>query len=237
MRIEHPKSRIVQSFILLFAAASLWSACGGSSSPSGAAGTAGPTGSGGAGGAGGATASSGTGGVGEGGAGGSGGSAATVCDPPLKPVAPSGTEDVTYTDVPKSACIGGPCLCAEVAHDYVASTLACEPVTGGYWWGQGSVYSRVAGRKDGACLIDVGIEVEGGVSYYACKLPLPIEPWPGIASDGDSTNGTAGFLEGIEDKCEMVGSCCVLDGCPKPCDTTLPDVPRCPLGQPSNACP
>ncbi len=74
------------------------------------------------------------------------------------------------------------------------------------------------------------------MSYHRCRLPLPIEPWPGLAFDADPTQGSDGFLEGIADECELVGTCCILDGCPDPCDATLPDAPLCPWDIPSISC-
>ena len=180
-------------------------------------------------GSGGSSSSAGTGGSSSSAStGGTGGTGGGVCDPPLAPVTPSGTDDVTYADPEQLKCFANPCLCSSKARELVDHLLACDPIAGGFFWAQGAVYARVAGRKDGACVLEVGEEQEGGVTYRRCKLPLPITPWAGIAGDGDNTMGTAGFLEGIVDACESVGSCCIQPGCPDPCATKLPDVPLCP---------
>jgi hypothetical protein len=150
-----------------------------------------------------------------------------VCDPPLAPVPPSGTSDVTYSGQPESGCFGAPCLCSSPAHDFVEHVLACDPVAGGYFLQQGSMYLRVVGRKAGACVIDVGAELEGGVSYSRCEIRLPVAPWSGIARS-DPAELPSSFLEGITDRCQTVGTCCVQLGCPNPCDSTLPAAPVCP---------
>lgn len=88
---------------------------------------------------------------------------------------------------------------------------------------------RVAGREAGACVVEVGLEVEGGIAYRRCHLSLPIELWPGIATESDPAIDGDTLIAGIEDRCDLVGTCCILPGCPDPCETELPDVPRCPL--------
>jgi hypothetical protein len=219
--------------LILLAAAAPAIAAGCKSDP-GQEQSSGTTGSGsGSGGAGG----SGGGGASSSGTGGTGGSEppVTVCDPPLVEVAPSGTDDVVYPDSPQAPC-GEPCLCSPAARPFVEHVLACDPVTGGFWAPLGSLALRVVGREAGACVIDVGDEVEGGVVHSRCRLPLPIAPWPGIATDADPLKGDSGFLEGIADRCEVVGTCCTLPGCPDPCETTLPDVPLCPPGLPGPSC-
>ncbi|MFO0546735.1 MAG: hypothetical protein U0271_00040 [Polyangiaceae bacterium] len=169
------------------------------------------------------------------GAGGAGG-APVVCEPPLEVAPPSGTEDVTYTDVPQSACFGSPCLCGSGAREFVNHVLACDPVAGGVWAAAGSAYLRVAGREAGACVLEIGEEIEAGVKYSRCHLPLPIVPWQGIDAQLDTSVDGDSFLVGIEAQCETVGQCCIADGCPDPCATSLPDVPLCPLNKPALTC-
>ncbi len=196
------------------------------------------TGGGGQGGAGaGAAGGGGADGSGGGGGGGSGsGGAPAVCDPPLAEVAPSGTDDAVYADVPESRCFESTCLCGSAARSFIDDVLACNPVAGGAWGPGGSVYLRVAGREGGACVLEVGEEIEGGVKYSRCLLPLPITPWPGIATQMDSAVDGDSVLVGLDGQCETVGNCCVLPGCPGPCDTQLPDVPLCPANKPAQSC-
>ena len=141
---------------------------------------------------------------------------AAICDPAHGPVAPTATADVlyeTWTDYP---CFADACLCDDAAADFVSGLLRCEAVSGGYWWGLGSLAVRVVGRQDGNCLIDIAGELEGGASVDRCTLPLPLSPWPGIgvAPGGD---GTTSFFDGIEEHCTLLGSCCLLPECPNPC--------------------
>jgi hypothetical protein len=133
---------------------------------------------------------------------------AALCDPDADPLEPPGTDDVTYDSWTSFECMSDACLCDSAARPFLEMLLRCEAVQGGYWWGMGSVYVRVAGRSGGACLLDIGSEVEGGMAVSRCTLPLPIVAWSGL----DAPDGA--LLTGIEDRCESVGSCCVLDGCP-----------------------
>jgi hypothetical protein len=212
-------------------------ACGGGSAPSlhGAVSSAST----------GATSSASTGGAGGGGTGGTGGAgtgtsstsgtggASPMCSPALTSVTPSGTADVTYTNQPVTGCFGSPCLCSPAARPFVEHVLACDPIEGGFFLGQGSDYLRVVGRKSGACIVDIGEELEEGVTYSRCTLPLPIAPWPGLAAS-DPVGLPNAFLQGIAAECQTIGQCCIEPGCPNPCDMTLPAAPVCPtLPQPS----
>lgn len=180
-----------------------------------------------------ATASAGGSGPGGSGSGGTGttstsatGGAAPVCTPPLEPVAPSGTSDVTYTNQPDLGCLGEPCLCSTSVRGFVDHVLACDPIAGGYYVGQGSMALRVIGRAAGACVIDVGVEIEGGVTYSRCTLPLPVTPWQGLG-ESDPVQFPTVFLDGIADRCQTVGQCSILVGFPSPCGTSLPAAPLC----------
>lgn len=227
---RNPSISLSLRIMVCLASASLIAACGSDpvdTQTGGSGGTGASGGTGGAGGTGGTGGEGGTGGAG--GSGGTGGGPTSVCDPPLTEVTPTGTDDVVYADQPKNPCFVAPCLCAASARDVVEQVLACAPVTTGFWAPLGSTYLRVAGREGGACVLEVGEEVEGGVRYSRCKLPLPIEPWEGIATSADPSVDGEGLLKGITDKCELVGSCCILPGCPDPCNSTLPDAPLCPL--------
>jgi len=151
--------------------------------------------------------------------------ALSLCDPEHDPVTPVGIDDMTYANVTATSCMGDPCLCSDAAAARVEKLLACDQVGVGWYEGLGSVYMRVAGREDGDCLIDIAVETEGGIGINRCRLPLPIAPWVGLR--GVVTDGRTEPLAGIEDLCERVDSCCILDGCPDPCDA---DVPHCPWG-------
>ena len=145
---------------------------------------------------------------------------AGVCDG-LSAQAPEPDGDVTYSDWEHQGCFDAPCLCSEPARPFVEDVLACRAIDGGYYWGLGSEALRVSGRTGDDCIIRVGNDLEGSVTVYECTLPLPIEPWPGIASNDD--HGFVHFLDGIEDLCTEQGNCSLLGGGPNPCweDTEL----------------
>lgn len=140
--------------------------------------------------------------------------AVEVCDG-LSAQDPSPGGDVTYVEWQHQGCFNAPCLCSEPARPFVEDILACRAVDGGYYWGLGSVSVRVTGRAGDDCILRVGDELEGRVTVYECALPLPIEPWPGIASNDD--HGFVHFLEGIEESCTEEGTCSLLGGAPNPC--------------------
>jgi hypothetical protein len=147
------------------------------------------------------------------------------CDPALGPYPPVGTDNATYTEWTALTCLEDACLCTSAAgRAFVAALLACDAVSGGFWQPLGSTYLRVVGRSGGDCVVDVGSEVEGGVSLSRCTNPLPLTAWPGLAR----TDGAV--FDGFLDHCEFVGSCCLLDGCPDPCSASGLDVPLCPPG-------
>lgn len=161
-----------------------------------------------------------------------------LCDENPASVPPVGTDDATYDEVVDHECAAGPpteglCFCDAAMETFVRRLLACEPLGGGAFWGQGSVYARAVGRADGACLLEIGVETEGGVQVHDCALPLPIVPWPGLRTDGDVPLGSPSFLAGIEPYCTLVDSCCVIGGCPDPCPD---DAPTCPFGGPNLSC-
>lgn len=78
-----------------------------------------------------------------------------------------------------------------------------------------------------ACVVDVAHETEAGVGVSRCTLPLPVTPWPGLAGVLDE-NDVSDPLEGLEDRCAPIASCCILPGCPTPCDA---EIPLCPMGR------
>jgi hypothetical protein len=137
-----------------------------------------------------------------------------VCDG-LTVQDPDPEADVIYAAWEHQGCFDRPCLCSEPARPFLEEVLACGAIDGGYYWGLGSVAVRVTGRTGDDCILRVGNELEGGVTVYECVLPLPIQPWPGIASTDD--HGFVRFLDGIEDFCTEEGECTVLGGRPNPC--------------------
>jgi len=145
---------------------------------------------------------------------------AEVCDG-LTAQDPDPGSDVTYSDWQHQGCFDAPCLCSDEARPFVEDVLACRAVDGGYYWGLGSEALRVIGRTGDDCIVRVGNDLEGSVAVYECTLPLPIQPWPGIASNDD--HGFVHFLDGIEDLCTEQGTCSLLGGGPDPCweDTQL----------------
>lgn len=149
------------------------------------------------------------------------------CSPTRTPVTPVGTDDVRYASVTAYDCLERPCLCDEGAAVRLERVLACDAVGVGWYEPFGSLYLAVVGREAGACLIDVAHETEGGVGVSRCALPLPIAPWPGLAGVLDESD-MSDPLAGIVERCERITSCCILEGCPTPCEA---DVPLCPMGR------
>lgn len=146
---------------------------------------------------------------------------ALVCGD-LEPLPPSPDDDVTYDQWEDRGCFDGACLCADSTRPFVEDLLACRAVEGGYYWGLGSVAVRVSGRRGGDCIVRIGTDLEASVNVVECALPLPIQPWAGLAwveSDG----GFSRFLDGIEERCVQEGQCSLVDGGPNPCweDTEL----------------
>lgn len=152
----------------------------------------------------------------------------SLCDPGRGPVTPVGLDDVTYTSIVRTDCLEEPCACGAAAAERVEKLLACDAIGVGWYEGLGSLYMEVVGRDDGACVIDIGVEIEGGIGHHRCRLPLPIAAWPGLA--GVLTDGRTDPLDGIASRCESRGSCCLLDGCPNPC-TEEDAVPLCPMAR------
>jgi hypothetical protein len=145
------------------------------------------------------------------------------CDPERR-VEPVSRDDVTYDEWSSIACLERPCICdgtSEAASLLVEKLLACEAVVGGFYWGQGSTLLQVLGRQDANCVIRILQEVEGGASVHDCTLPFPLSPWPGLASRGDTTMGDPPVTGGIEDRCTLTSSCCIIEGCPDPCGTDV----------------
>lgn len=146
------------------------------------------------------------------------------CDP-ARQVEPPSRDDVAYAEWGSIACLETPCLCdgtGPAAAMLVDKLLACEAVIGGYFWEMGSAVIQVMGRQDGKCIVHLRQEVEGGVSMTECRIPFPLSPWPGLATGGDTTMGDPPLTAGIEAHCAPLGSCCILEGCPEPCDASVP---------------
>jgi len=152
------------------------------------------------------------------------GAVSDVCGLIVQSPAPDG--DVTYDDWEQQGCFDRPCLCSDEARPFVEDLLACRAVEGGYYWGLGSEAVRVTGRSGDDCIVRVGNDIEGSVTVFECVLPLPIQPWPGIASTDDT--GHVKFLDGIEELCTEQGTCSLLEGRPDPCwDDTELAAPYC----------
>jgi len=146
------------------------------------------------------------------------------CDP-VRQVEPASRDDVVYAEWGAVACLEEPCLCSgtgAAASTFVEKLLGCEAVIGGYFWSFGSAVIQVMGRQDDRCVIEIREEVEGGVGRTECRIPFPLSPWPGLATDGDTMDDGVTLTSGIEAYCQPAGSCCVLEGCPSPCDASTP---------------
>ncbi len=142
--------------------------------------------------------------------------AAPLCDPAHGPVAPTPTAETSYDAWDVVPCLTQACLCSDAAEPFLDAMLRCEPVAGGFYWHFGSVGLRVLGRHaDGHCRLEVAREVEGSATLWQCDLPLPASPWPGLMADYAEADA---FLDGFPGTCSQQDNCCLLDGCPKPCD-------------------
>lgn len=158
-----------------------------------------------------------------------------LCDVDAGPVPTPVTGDVTYGQVETYPCFLDACMCDESARGFTGRLLACEAVRGGYYWAQGSTTVTVVGSEAGECVLDVAREVEGGVSMLRCRLPLPLSPWPGLATGGAGETAPD-LLLGIQDRCVQIGSCNFIFGAPNFCDD-LEDPPFvCPDAQGTLPC-
>ena len=155
-------------------------------------------------------------GIADGGPSDAGSASRDFCDADAGPVPTAVTGDITYAEVETHPCLADACLCDDGARAFTGSLLACEPVRGGYYWAQGSATLVVVGSESGDCLIDVAREVEGGMVMLRCRLPLPLSPWPGLATNGE-TAAAPNLLLGIEDRCTQTGSCNLQLGAPSYC--------------------
>ncbi|MFT3775341.1 MAG: hypothetical protein QM820_59085 [Minicystis sp.] len=150
-----------------------------------------------------------------------------LCEESYGPVTPSDTADVVYDQWTTYRCLGDKArLCQEPPPHTLEKLLRCEAVEGGWYWGQGSASLRVVGRDQGACVIDIVSEVEGGASVHHCNLPLPMTPWKGlstIATGGETENPIAG----VEAHCSLTVKCSLFPEGPNPCDGVMPRPPLC----------
>jgi hypothetical protein len=134
--------------------------------------------------------------------------------------------DVSYSWTgEKEACFGEPFCQAGCATAFLRGLLDCDAVEGGYFWNFGSVYIRVAGRRGGSCVYDIGSEIEGAVTYQECTAPIPVAPWPGLHNvNGNSQTSIFMGLDG----CVSKESCSVQSGIGTQCDEGPAAVPTCP---------
>lgn len=135
---------------------------------------------------------------------------------------PADSSDITYANVQQGACYSEAFCQAPCASTFLHALLACEPVAGGYYWGLGSIYLRVHGRQEGACVIDIGNEGEGGVTYYRCTTPLPVRSWKGLQF-ADEPRMTPNIIDGLA--CVQIEDCSLFPEARMPCSS---DVPICP---------
>lgn len=149
----------------------------------------------------------------------------SLCDPAHAPVTPVAHDDATYTNQVRHDCYDGICQCDAGQSERMRQLLACEPLGFGWYEPFGSTYLMTEGRENDKCVILVGVEVEGGIALHRCKLPFPVAPWQGLKGALDE-NEQSQPLAGIEDQCELATSCCILEGCPNPCDGTIPECPH-----------
>lgn len=146
------------------------------------------------------------------------------CDP-TRTVTPVSFDDVTYQEWGGVRCLERPCICDGTGNApavLVEALLSCDAVIGGYYWGMGSAVLQVMGRKDGNYLLRIAQEVEGGAVMHECDLPLPLSPWPGLATAGDTAMGDPSLMAGIEDHCTLVDQCSLFPEGPDPCDGSFP---------------
>ena len=143
--------------------------------------------------------------------------------------APSNPSDVefSYAAVAKPACLSAPFCQVSCAGALVRGLLACDPVEGGFFWTHGSAYLRVHGRTRGACVMDIGIDIEGDVAYYRCATPLPVHAWPGLSYLDERGRAATDLLDGL-DQCSLITRCSVVPGGPDPCDLSQSGAPTCP---------
>jgi hypothetical protein len=152
---------------------------------------------------------------------------AASCGPlPVGTSSAADAGDVSYswTGAP-TACFGEPFCKASCSPAFLQSLLDCDAVEGGYFWNFGSVYIRVAGRRGGSCVYDIGLELEGAVTYKECTSPIPVAPWPGLQYANGNT--TPAIFDGLSN-CTLMGSCSVQPGIGMPCDQGPAGVPLCP---------
>lgn len=133
-------------------------------------------------------------------------------------------------------CLSNPFCQITCGGDLLSGLLACSPVQGGYFWAQGSAYIRVAGRKAGTCVYEIGIEVEGSVSYTRCTTPMPAQPWKGLYYVSSASSSAAPDLASGLDNCQVVTTCSIPDDGPNPCSMSTDDPPMCPVNGLPGAC-
>jgi hypothetical protein len=146
--------------------------------------------------------------------------------------------DVTYAwaDASVPNCLSEPFCQVPCAGELLAGLLACDPVQGGYFWAQGSAYIRVAGKQAGTCVYEIGVELEGTISYSRCTAPIPVAPWKGLYYVSSLSSSAEPDLTDGLDNCQMVTMCSIPEDGPNPCDLTTVDPPECPTYGASGAC-
>jgi hypothetical protein len=92
---------------------------------------------------------------------------------------PADSSDAVYDNMNEQACFSKSFCQVSCADSFIDALLDCQPVGGGFFWGQGSAYLRVHGRANGGCVYDVGWEAEGGLQWSRCSSPFPVHAWPG----------------------------------------------------------
>ncbi|MBL8678800.1 MAG: hypothetical protein JNK05_06525 [Myxococcales bacterium] len=164
---------------------------------------------------------------------------ASRCDPTQPRVEPTSYDDVTYAwaTTRRVPCLAEACLCesrSPAASALLTDVLRCDPIAGGYYWGQGSATLLVRGRRERRCVIEVFQELEGGGTISRCEVPLPMAPWSGLRTNGDTTMGGQSLLAGIESYCTTVGTCSLVVGSGAPCGEDVTTCTRIGLG--ASAC-
>ncbi|MGA7122790.1 MAG: hypothetical protein WBY94_22005 [Polyangiaceae bacterium] len=152
------------------------------------------------------------------------------------PLPDGGDATYSWASSPKAGCLSAPFCQVACDANLLAGLLSCDAVQGGYYWAQGSVYMRVAGRQSGECVYEIGVETEGSVSYSRCTTPLPAKPWHGLFYlNTPSSSAAPDVLNGL-DNCQVVSTCNLMSGAPNPCDPSAAGPPMCPANNVYGPC-
>ena len=144
---------------------------------------------------------------------------------------PTDTSDATFSNQTQQACTSAPFCQAACADSGVQQLLDCAPVGFGFAWGFGAVYVIVHGRANGACVYDVGSEVEDSISWSRCSKAFPVAAWDGLRYVDEHTSKAPTPTAGLDD-CVDLGSCTLESGAPNPCATGSDAPPTCPQALP-----